>query len=97
MGGNPKVGGFSNLEFYRRGQRIGDLMPPGACGLVFSYHPRASQRTLGTVMIEICACGRSVPFSVENHRGHSVLFGIGRASGPLKTIWVRSNRSALRL
>lgn len=23
VGGNPKVGGFSNLGFYRRGQRIG--------------------------------------------------------------------------
>ena len=24
VGGNPKVGGFSNLGFYRPGQRIGD-------------------------------------------------------------------------
>lgn len=26
VGGNPKVGGFSNLEYYRRGQSIGDCL-----------------------------------------------------------------------
>ncbi len=83
MGGNPKVGGFSNLEYYRRDQRIGDLMPYGTCGVIFifAYHARVSYPQSRLSLLPRCR------FSVENHGGR-IFCSCWPRSVSLRTIWV---------
>lgn len=83
MGGNPKVGGFSNLEYYRRGQRIGNLMPYGTCGVLFAYHARViypqSRQYLSAAQVSV--------FCLKP-RGPLIFSSVLAALWSSKTIWV---------